>query len=277
MKLKEIYLNNKLAISFEVFPVENQSSLMEELSILKKYSPSFISLTCNAGGKDNMSIDLISNIIKTGFDVMPHLTCISSKEKDIAILLDKFERLKIENILALRGDIPDNADITSCEFKHANELVDYITKNAEFSVGVAGYPEGHIESPGLDIDIKFLKNKVDCGADVIFTQLFFDNDKFYKFVDTAHSGGISQEIIPGIMPVISKKQIDKMTKLAKITVPKILSNALEKYNADDLVKFGIDYSSKQCEKLIEFGVKGLHFFTLNKSYSTSKILENIRR
>ena len=276
MRLKEIYSQNT-QISFEIFPVEDKKRLLSELDILKQYSPAFISLTCGAGGSENASFELIDSIISKKINVMPHLTCITSSKKNIKEKLLKITKKGTENILALRGDIPEDYDINSGDFKYANELVEFIKSETALSIGVAGYPEGHIESPDINTDMKFLKNKINFGAEVIFTQLFFDNTKFYDFVERAKKCSISVPIIPGIMPITSKKQIDKMTKLAKITIPKNLRDAIEKYDEKSLTEYGIDYSSKQCEELLKFGVSGLHFFTLNKSYSTSKILDNIRR
>ena len=159
---------------------------------------------------------------------------------------------------------------------NGNLLLDFFIKSkTDLSIAVAGYPEGHIESPDLETDLKYLKQKVETGADVIYTQLFFNNDKFYDFVEKVRELGITQPVIPGIMPIISAKQVKKMTSLARIEVPKSICEKLEKYSTADLKEFGIEYASKQCEGLIDFGVKGLHFFTLNRAYSTSKILDNI--
>ena len=277
MKLEQIYSNKNVIISFEVFPPKaNEENLLVELDILKNYEPAFVSLTCGAGGKGNKSFELISKIKKLGLDVMPHFTCISSSFEDVEEGIKAIEILGIDKILALRGDIPEDVALRKNDFNYANELVEFINKKTDLSVGVAGYPEGHIESSDLSSDILCLKNKVDAGADVIFTQLFFDNSKFYKFLERANEAKIRVPVVAGIMPVISKKQIEKMTSLARITVPQKINIALEKYESDDLIKFGIDYASEQCLNLIENGQNKLHFYTLNKSKSVSKILDNIR-
>ena len=277
MKLREIYNTDKTAISFEVFPPkENSDKLLEEIKKLKQHNPSFISLTYGAGGNENKSFELLKQIQNTGINVMPHFTCITSTKDNVKKNINTLLDLKVENILALRGDIPDDKELQKHDFAHASDLVEFIKHNTSLSIGVAGYPEGHIESRNLDTDINYLKAKVDKGADVIFTQLFFDNDKFYKFVDKANKAGINIPIIPGIMPILSEKQVNKMVNLAQITVPTNLKENICKLKDKDLIEFGIEYASTQCENLIKNGVKGLHFYTLNKSYSTNQILNNIK-
>lgn len=274
MKLKEIYSDNKKpVISFEIFPPKDDNTeLLQQVEILKNYNPEFISLTCGAGGKENKSFALLKSI--KNVNLMPHFTCITSTKQSVEDGLREIENMEIKNILALRGDIPQNSNLICHDFNYANELVSFIKQKTNLSIGVAGYPEGHIESSDLKTDIENLKRKVDAGADVIFTQLFFNNDKFYKFIEYVKNAGITIPIAAGIMPVISKKQIERMVSMAKITVPHNLRTAMEKY--DCLKDFGIDFATTQCNDLIKNGVNGLHFFTLNKSYSTIKILENIK-
>lgn len=277
MKLREIYNSDKTAISFEVFPPkENSEKLLEEIKVLKQHNPAFISLTYGAGGNENKSFELLAQIKNTGINAMPHFTCISTTKENIERNINKLIDLKIENILALRGDIPENKELQKHDFTHASDLVEFIKYKTNLSIGVAGYPEGHIESPNLDTDINYLKEKVDKGADVIFTQLFFDNNNFYKFIDKTAKTGINIPIIPGIMPIISEKQVEKMVKLANITVPKNVQENICKLKDKDLIEFGIEYATSQCEDLIKNGIKGLHFYTLNKSYSTNQILNNIK-
>lgn len=277
MKLREIYNTDKTVISFEVFPPkENSEKLLEEIKVLKHHNPAFISLTYGAGGNENKSFELLKQIKDTGINVMPHFTCISTTKKNIERNINKLIDLKIENILALRGDIPENKELQKHDFNYASDLVEFIKHKTNLSIGVAGYPEGHIESPDLDTDINYLKDKVDKGADAIFTQLFFDNNNFYKFIDKTEKAGINIPIIPGIMPIISKKQVEKMVKLANITVPPNVQENISKLKDKDLIEFGIEYATSQCEELIKNGIKGLHFYTLNKSYSTNEILNNIK-
>lgn len=277
MKLREIYNTDKTTISFEVFPPkENSEKLLEEINVLKQHNPAFISLTYGAGGNENKSFELLKQIKDTGINVMPHFTCITITKENIKKNINKLINLGIENILALRGDIPENKELQKHDFYHASDLVEFIKHKTNLSIGVAGYPEGHIESPNIDTDISYLKAKVDKGADAIFTQLFFDNNNFYKFIDKTEKAGINIPIIPGIMPIISEKQVEKMVKLANITVPKNIQENICKLKDKDLIEFGIEYASFQCEELIKNGIKGLHFYTLNKSYSTNQILNNIK-
>lgn len=276
MNLKEIY-SDKTAISFEVFPEDNTENLYNTLKILSKYNPKLVSLTYGAGGKNKeFSKDILKHLKKElNLNVMPHFTCICNSRETVEKNLKIINELEIKNILALRGDIPEDKTLCCYDFKYANELVEFITAQTDLSVGVAGYPEGHIESPDLKTDIENLKRKVDSGADVIFTQLFFDNSKFYKFIERVRKSGITIPVIPGIMPILSKRQVNKMTGLARIEVPDSVKHAIENYSDEDIKQFGIDYCTKQCKDLLTNGVSGLHFYTLNKAYSVSKILDNI--
>ena len=282
MKFDEIYekKSDKVKVSFEVFPpkdVEAFAQLENALCVLKDYSPVFISLTWGAGGKSNQSAKLISNIRNAGFEVMPHFTCVCSSKNFVEEHINDLEKYGIDKILALRGDIPDDKSLMCHDFSYASDLVSFIKKKSNLNIAVAGYPEGHIEAPSLDFDLVNLKKKVDVGANAIFTQLFFDNTKFYEYVEKVRAMGISIPIIPGIMPIISKKQIDKMTNLARISVPKNLQAKIEKYQNSQKKKkkMGIEYAQNQCQDLISNGVNALHFYTLNKSSSVKEILCNI--
>ena len=266
MKLCEIYSekdikNNgiykwvKPKISFEVFPPQSEpEKLYEELSKLKKYSPEFISLTCRAG-EHNQESNIVLEHLKNdmGFNVMPHLTCVCTSKTKIFDYLKYIQNLGVKNILALRGDIPENKEDMCHDFHYANELVDFIRKNTDLSIGVAGYPEGHIESPDVYADIENLKKKVDAGAQAIFTQLFFNNDKFFSYIQLVRDAGINIPIIAGIMPILSHKQISKMVNLARIEIPKTLADKIEKYKDDfkSLREMGIDFACYQCNQLID--------------------------
>ncbi len=264
-------------ISFEVFPPKDDvQNLYNELEKLKAFDPAFVSLTCNAGGGDNSSMEIANHIKRNlGMDVMPHLTCVCNSQNDIGDTLSAIEDMGAQNVLALRGDLPEGG--SQGDFKYASELVEFVKTHTELNVGVAGYPEGHIDAPDLFADIENLKKKIDAGAQAIFTQLFFNNDKFFSYVQLVRDAGILVPIIPGIMPIISKKQIEKMTALANISVPETLLNRIEKYkdNPVDMKKLGVDFASYQCQQLIDAEVPGLHFYTLNRAHSTSQILENI--
>lgn len=296
MKLKEIYENQKIknntffqekipVVSFEIFPPKcdidgsKMETLFAEIEQLKKYNPSLISLTYGAGGSNReYSLDILKALLdREKVSIMPHFTCICSSKEYIDKYLEDVCSLNIENILALRGDEPKEIDVCYKDFRYANELVEYIKSKTDLSVAVAGYPEGHIDAKDLYSDIEMLKRKVDAGAEVIFTQLFFDNDKYHSYIQLIRDAGIDIPVVAGVLPIISYQVIEKMLSMAKVTVPKNLMTNLEKYkdNPDDFVKMGIDFATYQCQQLIDSGVKGLHFYTLNKAHSTSAILENL--
>lgn len=285
MELSEIYQKERYGvvgdfspkISFEIFPPKNGdiSSLFEELRILKRYNPVLVSLTYGAsGGLSRFSYEDLKSIRDLEFNLMPHFTCVSMLKDEIEKHIVAVENLGIENILALRGDIPDYINPEELDFSHADELVEFIQAKTTLSIGVAGYPEGHIESKNLKDDIKHLKNKVEKGASAIFTQLFFENDKLYRYIETIKNAGINCPVIAGIMPVRSLKQIKKMTSMARVSVPKKFIEKLEKF-PNDAKQIGTEFATEQCQNLIENGVTSLHFFTLNHSDQTSKILDNI--
>lgn len=285
MELSEIYQKERYGvlgdftpnISFEIFPPKSGdiSELFEELRILKKYNPVLVSLTYGAsGGLNRFSYEDLKSIRDLEFNLMPHFTCVSMLKDEIEKHIVSVENLGIENILALRGDIPDYINPQELDFTHANELVEFIQAKTTLSIGVAGYPEGHIESKNLKDDIKYLKKKVEAGASAIFTQLFFENDKLYRYIETVKNAGINCPVIAGIMPVRSLKQIEKMTSMARVSVPKKFVQKLEKF-PNDTKQIGTEFATEQCQNLIENGVTSLHFFTLNHSDQTSEILDNI--
>jgi len=285
LNLKDFYLSNNIPkISFEVFPPKDDFDgkktelLFEELQCLKKYEPSLISVTYGAGGSNRVhSVDIVKRIKdELGVKPMPHFTCVSTPRANIKSYLHEIEAIGVNNILALRGDIPISGLVYN-DFVHASDLVEFIKSESNLSVAVAGYPEGHFEAESFEKDIEFLKIKVDKGADVIFTQLFFNNECYFKFVDLCNKKGINVPIIPGIMPVTSYSSIQKIISLCKVDVPQKLSQVVDKYkdNTDYIRRFGVDYATEQCKELCENGVKGLHFYTLNKADVISKILTKL--
>lgn len=284
MELSEIYSQSyqgykkhNLKVSFEVFPPKDGdiSNLFDELRILRRYNPVLVSLTYGAtGNSSRFTFEDLKSIRDLDLTLMPHFTCVSMDKNNIERYITSIENLGIENVLALRGDISDNINPENIDFKHANELVKFITERTTLSVGVAGYPEGHIESASTDDDIFYLKKKVDAGASAIFTQLFYDNNKFFKYIENIKNAGIDLPVIAGIMPIRTVAQIEKMTGMARITLPEKLKSQIEKY-PQDIRKIGFDYVAKQCKELIESGVDGLHFYTLNHSDIVSDILDNI--
>lgn len=292
MNLKEIYSQNKQSsdfggqktvISFEVFPPKigeaGEQKLVEELKILQKFNPALISLTYGAGGTNrNSSLNLIKKIqqeIQT--PIMPHFTCVCSSKSDIEQYLKEIEQLGLKNILALRGDEPQEIDVCHLDFRYANELVEFIKSKTDLSIGVAGYPECHNDCASLELDIQNLKKKVVCGADVVYSQLFFDNEKFLKFRDLTQEAGIELPLVAGILPVTSYAQLDRMLEMCKVSLPQKFAQNLEKFknNPNDIKKIGTEFALEQCQDLIKNEVAGLHFYTLNKACATSQILKNL--
>ncbi len=289
MRLKDIYNKEKVSlkkpiISFEIFPpkdssTENLEKIIKELNGLMCFEPKLISITYGAGGSTrNNSLDL-TKIVKKNFDVevMPHLTCVNATNEFINDYLLELKAIGINNVLALRGDLSDDNSLNVLDFKYANELVKFIKQNTDISLAVAGYPEGHVESKCLDVDLLNLKKKVDEGADVIYTQLFFDNEYYFKYVDKVRELGINIPVIPGILPITNYHQIFKMSELCKVTIPECLLMELHKYKDDNsaIREIGMDFASNQLEKLTNFGVDGVHFYILNKANPTVNLLKNL--
>jgi len=256
--------------------------LFETIQNLKPCDPSFVSVTFGAGGSTRTkTIELVGRIkSEINLESMAHLTCVGSGEEEIKSFLDELELNGIDNVLALRGDPPEGQEkFVKPEngFQYANELVALIKKDYRFCVGVAGYPEGHVECPDKQTDLENLKKKVDAGADFVITQLFFDNDAYFDFVDRVHSIGLSVPIIPGIMPILNLKQVKRFTKMCGATIPASLLESLElvKDDQEKVKETGLAYAKEQCEDLLNQGAPGIHFYTLNKSNATLRILEHL--
>jgi methylenetetrahydrofolate reductase (NADPH) len=285
MKIKNLFSQKRLLLSFEVFPPKregNLENLYVTIAELVELKPDFISVTYGAGGGTREKTIEISSRVKNGFNLeaLAHLTCVQSTKDDIAGILELLKQENIENILALRGDPPEGTDkFTKTEggFEHANELVQFIKARNNFSVGVAGYPEGHIEAPSLKADMINLKRKVDAGADFIITQLFFNSDAFYNFRDQAIALGIHIPILPGIFPILNYNQIIRIASLAGVRLPPRLLEKVEmnKDRPQEVEKYGIEYAIIQIDNLIRNEIAGLHLYCMNKSYPVKKILAEL--
>ena len=287
MKINEILKNKRYSFSFEFFPPkspEGFTRLFETIENLKACEPSFVSVTFGAGGSTRAkTIDLVGRIkTEIGLESMAHLTCVGSSEDHIKSFLDELVSNGIENVLALRGDPPEGNDkFVKPEngFEFANELVHFIKKDYSLSVGVAGYPEGHVECPDKKKDLENLKKKVDAGADFIITQLFFDNNAYFDFIEKVRSMGINVPVIPGIMPILNLNQVKRFTKMCGASIPSSLLQKLEAVKDNDLKvkETGLTHAKEQCEQLLSQGAPGIHFYTLNKSTATLRILEHLNK
>ncbi len=283
MKIKELF-NNKPVISLEIFPPKPSTpidTIFETIDNLKNIKPDFISVTYGAGGSSRDYTVQIADILKNKYNIetLAHLTCINSSQVELEKIISELKDKNIENILALRGDLPseDASDINKVYKKYAKDLIKEIKKQETFCVGAACYPEGHIESKSKLSDLKFLKEKVDAGADFLITQLFFNNELFYGFLEELYVMGVSIPVLPGIMPVINKKQIERITKLCGASLPPKFQRILYKYenNPAALKEAGIAYATEQIIDLLSFGVDGIHLYTMNKPEIAEKIFRDI--
>lgn len=275
MYIRDIYKQKKTIISFEVFPPKqeyNIGKLYETIIDLKKLNPDFVSVTYGAGGGTRAKTLEIGSKIKNeiGIETVVHFTCVNTTKEDILNILNELNSYNIKNILALRGDTPlgqNNFTKTIGGFEYAYELVKFIKEHGDWSIAVAGYPHTHPDSKDIEEDIDYLKMKVDSGADLIVSQLFFDNKYFYKFRDLAVKKGINIPIVPGIFPILNFNGIEKAITLSNAVIPDDLYKRLEavKDDPDATEKIGIENAVKQSEDLIKNGVPGLHFYTMNKS------------
>jgi len=273
-------------VSFEFFPTktdEGERALLEQtIPALRQLSPDFCSVTYGAGGgtreKTLAIVDRLQR--ERQLPTMAHLTCVNATREQTLDVLEKARALGIRNILALRGDPPSGiGEFTRTDggFEYSYQLVRFIREVGEFSIGVAGFPEGHIAcKEGRHVDWERLKHKIDHGADFVITQLFFRNSDYFECRDFLARLGVTVPIIPGILPILSSTQIKRFVALCGATLPGALLSQLELCDCDEAVtRLGIDHATKQCEELLRQGAPGLHFYTLNKARSTTEVLKNL--
>lgn len=282
MKINELFNSKELVFSFEIFPPKLTSPIstvyktLEELNDLK---PDFISVTYGAGGSltNNRTTELSSLVKeKYGVESVAHLTCISSTKDEIDIILDDLKSHGIENILALRGDIPVGQDPKG-EFNYAYELISHIKKRGDFNILGACYPEGHVRGRDLKEDMMHLKLKEEMGATHFISQLFFDNNYFYDMLEEKDKLGIKSPIQAGIMPVVNKNQIERILSLCGAHIPEKFIKIMNKYehDKDALREAGIAYAVEQIVDLVSSGVDGIHLYTMNNPYVARRIHDNI--
>lgn len=287
MKIKDLFGRGKPLFSFEFFPPKDEAgvaTLFDTVNRLRDLHPSFVSVTYGAGGSTRRKTIELTKRIKQelGIEAMSHLTCVGHSRGEIRTILDEIEAAGIENIMTLRGDPPrGKAEFVPHPdgFRYADELVAFIrSRKPDMCLGVAGYPEGHPEATSKEADLSNLKRKVDAGADFIVTQLFFDNRDYFNLVDRALALGIRLPVIPGIMPITDVGQIKRFTQMCGAKIPSALLAELEMADGikEAVAKIGIRYSTAQCESLLKNGAPGIHFYTLNRSTSTQKILSDLK-
>lgn len=281
MKIRDMFKKGTV-FSFEIFPPKKTAPIeiiYDTLEELKDLNPDFISVTYGAGGSGNsVSTCEIAQTIKEKYGIEPaaHLPCINYTKDEITAILKDFEEHGIENILALRGDI--NPDIPpKKEFKYASELVEFIKTKGEFDIAGACYPEGHVDTPDMVQDVLNLKKKVDAGASHLISQLFFDNQYFYSFVEKTKIAGIDVPIEAGIMPVTNKKSIERMVSMCGASLPPKFAKMMQKYenNPEALRDAGIAYAIDQIVDLVSNGVDGIHLYTMNNAYVARRISESV--
>lgn len=283
MKTSELFQHKKV-LSFEIFPpkqTENLAAIYQTVNALKELAPDFISVTFGAlGTKNNQrTLDIASTVKHTyGVESVAHLPSSQFTKRDVQALLTRFKQLGIDNILALRGD-----DITEHkekkDFHYASDLVEYIKSEGDFNIIGACYPEGHIESVSKLDDVRHLKEKVDSGCDQLISQLFFDNDYFYTFKERTELVGIDVPIQAGIMPVVNKRQIEKMVKMCGVNVPKKFLKMMERYehHPEAMRDAGIAYAIDQIVDLITQGADGIHLYTMNNPYIAHRIYQAVNQ
>jgi methylenetetrahydrofolate reductase (NADPH) len=294
MHIGDIFAAHRVSCSFEFFPPKTESgaaALFETVRQLEPLKPAFISMTYGAGGSTrDLTHDLVVRLKReTTLDPVPHLTCVCQSRPEMRQILERYASAGVSNILALGGDPPrhlPNYDRTQDEFQHAADLVRFIhefdaarpaSRPHGFGIGVAGFPEGHPSTPNRLKELDYFKAKVDAGADFIITQLFFDNRDFYDFRERCELGGIRVPIVAGIMPVTSVESMQRMAELALgARFPARLLRDLQRCSDRAAVeRVGVHWATEQCLDLIDNGVRGLHFYTLNKSGATLEIYRNL--
>ena len=276
------------AVSFEFFPPrtdEGDRTLLEKtIPALLALKPDYCSVTFGAGGSTReKTIGIVDRIQREhGLTAMMHLTCVNSTREQLGDVLAEARARGIDNILALRGDPPGGTGewiATEGGFQYSSELVAFIRGLGGYCIGTAGFPEGHIaQTAGKLEDWKFLAEKVEAGADFIITQLFFDNEDFYRFHEhLVKKLGVTVPIIPGLLPILSAKQTKKFTEMCGARLPAPFVARLDELGDDDpaVIDYGIEYATRQCEALLKFGVPGLHFYSLNKAHSTTQVVRNL--
>jgi methylenetetrahydrofolate reductase (NADPH) len=285
MRVTDVYKNNKNVISMEFFPPRNEKAAEKFGGIIDKLSeskPHYMSVTFGAGGstRDGSYQTVKQIMIDKNLPTVAYIAGFGLGPDEIKAVLDKYKALGVETIFVIRGDKPKGDDFKPHpdSFAYASDMIAFIKKHYDFTLGCAGYPEGHIEAESLDKDIEYLKLKVDNGAEYVVCQYFYDNKFYYDFVDKCIAQGIKVPIIPGIMPVYTVKMTNMLCKVCGSTLTDDLQSKLDGVDAEDkdaVLELGINFASEQCKDLLKQGVPGLHFYTMDRSKSTTNIIQQL--
>jgi methylenetetrahydrofolate reductase (NADPH) len=286
MRISDLLESRRPVFSFEFFPPktdEGHQTLRNTLEILKDDQPNFVSVTYGAGGTTRNTTVEITKTIKRdfGIEAMAHLSCVGEPRERLEEMLEEIQASGIQNVLALRGDPPRGETTWQPHpggLSYSVELIRLIKDNFDFCVGAAGFPEVHLDAPDRASDLGYAKAKIDAGADFLITQLFFDNEAYFDYVEDARGVGIDVPIVPGIMPITNYGQIHRFTDMCGATIPEDLERQLTG-RADDpeaVAELGVAYATLQCSDLLARGAPGIHFYTLNRSPATRAILAALR-
>jgi len=282
MKVSEIIKGEKPVLSFEVFPPktsESYESVKSSALGVAALKPDFMSVTYGAGGStDTYTLDIAESILKAGVTPIAHLTCVCATKDKIRSMLTQFKNSGVENILALRGDLPQGITKESLDFTYASDLVDEIKKSGDFCVGGACYPENHPESNTITKDIENLKKKVDAGCEFLTTQMFFDNNILYNFLYRIREAGITVPVIPGIMPITNVAQIKRTCALSGTILPRRFIRMVDRFgdNPAAMKQAGIAYATEQIIDLYANGLNAVHVYSMNKPDVAEKIQNNLK-
>jgi methylenetetrahydrofolate reductase (NADPH) len=286
MTLSAVYGPGKFGLSFELFPPKTPqgvANLFQHVGRLIDFEPSFITCTYGAGGStQELTLEIVARVHREfKIPVATHLTCVGRTVDELRTYLRTAREQGVQNVVALRGDPPKgDTTFTAIEggLRYANELVTLIHQEfPELGIAVAGYPEKHQEAPSHDIDLANLKRKVDSGADVVVTQLFYNNEDFFRFRDRCHALGIRLPIVPGLLPVTNFAQIKRITSLCGAQLPPPFVQQMEAAGdaADEQFKIGVEFATRQTKELLDAGVPGIHFYVLNRSEAATEVLRNV--
>jgi methylenetetrahydrofolate reductase (NADPH) len=286
MKIRDLFDRGRPVFSFELFPPKTDEAASKMLAsvrdLFEMLAPDFVSVTYGAGGSSRgRTVELVSRLQgELGVTTMAHLTCVGHSRDELREILDRLRGRGIKNVLTLRGDAPPGEPFTPAAdgFAYASELAAFVKEGWDFSIGGACYPEAHPESPSPDEDLRWTRHKVDAGVEFLITQLFFDNEDYFRFVERARAAGVTVPILPGIMPITNVSQIERFTKMCGARIPEALHARLARFKDDPSVvmAIGIEHAIRQCRRLLEAGAPGVHFYTLNKSHATRSVLAAIK-